>query len=41
MALQTLQILGLARDVASEDGTRTWIATNELEWLASRDHIDF
>jgi len=41
LALRTLEILGLARSVSNEDGGRSWIATNELEWLASRDYIDF
>jgi len=38
LALLSLEILGLARSVMQNDGTRSWVATNELEWLASRDY---
>jgi len=36
LALLSLEILGLARHNC---GTRSWVATNELEWLASRDYV--
>jgi hypothetical protein len=39
LALLTLEILGLARRVWNADGTRSWFATDELEWLASRDYV--
>jgi hypothetical protein len=39
LALLSLEILGLARSVMHNDGTRSWVATNELEWLASRDYV--
>ncbi len=38
LTLRTLEILCLARSVANADGTRSWLATHELEWLASRDY---
>ncbi len=37
LALLTLEILGLARNIPHDDGTRSWSATDELEWLA-RDY---
>jgi len=36
-----LEILGLARSVPNADGTRSWFATDELDWLASRDYVGF
>ena len=39
LALLTLEILGLARSIPHDDGTRSWCATDELEWLASRDYV--
>jgi hypothetical protein len=39
MALLSLEILGLARCVPNADGTQSWFATDELEWLASRDYV--
>ncbi len=41
LALLSLEILGLARSVLHSDGTRSWFATDELEWLASRDFVSF
>ncbi len=41
LALVTLEILGLARSIANDEGIRSWFATDELEWLASRDHVVF
>ena len=41
LALLSLEILGLARSVPNADGTRSWFATDELEWLASRDYVSF
>jgi len=39
LALLSLELLGLARSVLHPDGTRSWFATHELEWLASRDYV--
>ena len=39
LALLTLEILCLASRAANADGTRSWFATDELEWLSSRDHV--
>ncbi len=39
LALLSLEILGLARSVLNKDGTQSWVATDELEWLASRDYV--
>jgi hypothetical protein len=39
LALLTLEILGLARSIPHDDNTRSWCATDELEWLASRDCV--
>ncbi len=39
LALLSLEILGLARSVLHNDGSRSWVATDELEWLASRDYV--
>jgi hypothetical protein len=36
-----LEILGLTRSVSNTDETRSWFATNELEWLMSRDDVSF
>jgi hypothetical protein len=41
LALLSLEILCLARSVPNADGTRSWFATDELDWLASRDHGPF
>jgi hypothetical protein len=41
LPLLTLEILCLARSVLDVDGTRSWFATDELEWLTSRDHVHF
>ncbi len=41
LALLSLEILGLARSVLHNDGTRSWVATDELEWLPSRDYVNF
>ncbi len=40
-ALTMLEILGLARSIQHGDGTRSWIVTDELEWLIGRDHVPF
>ncbi len=39
LALLSLEILGLVRSVLHSDGTRSWFATGELEWLVSRDYV--
>ncbi len=39
LALLSLEILGLARSVLHNDGRRSWFATDELEWLTSRDYV--
>ncbi len=39
LALLSLEILGLARSVLHNDGTQSWVATDELEWLVSRDYV--
>ncbi len=39
LVLLSLEILGLARSLLHSDGTRSWFATDELGWLASRDYI--
>ena len=39
LALLTLEILGLARSIPHDDNTRSWCATDELEWLANRDCV--
>jgi hypothetical protein len=41
LALLSLEILGLARSVVDADRTRSRFATDELEWLTSRDHVLF
>ncbi len=42
LALVTLEILGLARSLSNDDGSRSWFTTDELEWLAtSRDYAAF
>jgi hypothetical protein len=41
LALLILEIIGLARSIPHDDGTRSWVATDELEWLASPDYVDF
>ncbi len=41
LALLSLEILGLVRSVLHSDGTRSWFATDELEWIASRDYVSF
>ena len=41
LALLARQILRLARSAPDADGTGSWLATHELEWLASGDHICF
>ncbi len=39
LALLSLEILGFSRSVLHSDWSRSWVATDELEWLASRDYV--
>jgi hypothetical protein len=40
LALRSLEVLGLSRQVSNEHGGPSWVATDELMWLVSREHID-